>query len=212
MQAPERDDLEREIRHRCASGDLTGAASVAIRRYGPEIFGFLLALHRSEADAREVFSIFTERVWRGLERFAWECSFRTWAYTIARNASLTYRVEERRRTKRETSLPDGSELYDVAEQVRTQTLSFLKTSAKNRMAELRDTLPEDDRVLLSLRIDKVLSWNDLARVMHGDDDRLSDEALRKESARLRKRFQYVKERLLEMARRDGVLDRTRKRP
>jgi RNA polymerase sigma-70 factor, ECF subfamily len=211
MKAPERDDLEREIRRRCETGDLSAAASAAVFGYGPEIFGFLLALHRNEEDAQEVFSIFTERVWRGLERFGWECSFRTWAYTIARNASLTYRAGARRRAKRETALPEGSVLVDAVAELRSATLSFLKTAAKMKVAELRDALPEDDRVILSLRVDKKLSFADIARVMHGEEP-LSDDALRKESARLRKRFQHVKERLVEMARREGVVGSAPKRP
>lgn len=57
-----------------------------------------------------------------------------------------------------------------------------------------------------LRVDRQLAWTDLARVLHEDDDAaLEGKALEREAARLRKRFQLVKERLYEMGRRAGLV-------
>ena len=51
-----------------------------------------------------------------------------------------------------------------------------------------------------------LSWNDLAQVLHEDEGApLEGAALTREAARLRKRFQLVKERLYEMGREAGLL-------
>jgi len=131
-------------------------------------------------------------------RFGWHSSFRTWVYAIARNTSIRYRQEKKR--LREEALPEGSQV-DVALRIRTDTASWLRTSARDRFAALRDSLPEDDRMLLVLRVDKDLAWNDLARVMLPEDAAaLDEEGLKREAARLRKRFQHVKERLLELKR------------
>jgi RNA polymerase sigma-70 factor (ECF subfamily) len=205
MEAHERDALEQAIRSRCDQGDLAGAATVAIRGYGDELFGFIAALHRSEDDASEVFARVAERLWSGLGGFGWQSSFRTWAYAVARNESRYYRRGEGLRARRNAPLPDGSDLSEVVAEVRSRTITFLRTEQRTRLAELRDSLPPDDRALLVLRIDRELSWIDLARVLHGDEEPLGEEALKRESARLRKRFQLVKDRLREMARREGLL-------
>ena len=197
MDARDREELERTIRERWDAGDLGQAAEAAIRGYGPEIYGFLCAFHRDEEDATEVWSRVTEKLWSGLERFAWESSFRTWIYAIARNVSIRYREEKRRRAAHHAPLQTND---DAAAPVRTDTQSWLRTSHKDRFAALREALPEDDRMLLVLRVDKDLAWNDLARVMHEGDGPLDGKALEREAARLRKRFQLVKERLLEMTR------------
>jgi len=198
MEAREREELERVIRAKWEQRDLAAAADLAIRGYGPEIYGFLVAFHRDDEDASEVWSRVTERLWAGLDRFGWHSSFRTWVYAIARNASIRYRQEKKRR--REEALPEGSQV-DLALRIRTDTASWLRTSARDRFAALRDSLPEDDRMLLVLRVDKNLAWNDLARVMLPEDAAsLDEETLRREAARLRKRFQHVKERLLELKR------------
>ena len=62
-----------------------------------------------------------------------------------------------------------------------------------------------DRALLVLRVDRGLSWNDLARVLNEDGEPLDDAALKRESARLRKRFQLLKRELLELGRAAGVV-------
>jgi RNA polymerase sigma-70 factor, ECF subfamily len=205
MEVHEREELERAIRARCTDGDLVGAATIAVRGYGDEIFGFLAALHRSEDDASEVFARFSERLWKGLGGFGWQSSFRTWAYAIARNESLYYRRGEGLRARRDAPLPEGSGLSEVAAEVRSRTLSYLRTEPRSRIGALRDSLPPDDRALLVLRIDRQLAWIDLARVLHEAEGPLDADALKREGARLRKRFQLVKDRLRETARREGLL-------
>jgi RNA polymerase sigma-70 factor (ECF subfamily) len=202
----EREELERDIQSRRDAGDLDGAVTIAVRGYGSEILRFLVVLHRDDSEASEVFSLFLEGLWRGLAGFAWECSFRTWAYAVARRASLRYRRDEGRRAAKVAPLPEGSALSAIAQEVRSRTLSFLATERRNRLVELRDALPPEDRALLVLRVDRRLAWNDLARALHDDETTpLSAEDLKREAARLRKRFQLVKERLLEHGRREGLI-------
>lgn len=201
-----REDLEKAVQRLLSSGDLAGAATVGLRGYGAEIYGFLVAFHHSEEDAAEVFSRFTERLWGSLGGFQGNASFRTWLYALARNASLNYRRDARRRMRRQEPLPETSELRAIAEEVRSSTRPYLRTGAKARFAALRASLPPEDQELLILRVDRKLAWNDLARVLHERDGELADLELSREAARLRKRFQVLKERLREVGRREGLID------
>lgn len=211
MDSAARAALDDEIRALCEREGPGRAAEVAIRGYGPELFGFLLAIHRDPDDAADVFSAVTERLWKGLGGFAWECSFRTWAYTLARNASHTFRAGTRRRAS--LVVADAGALSDVAERVRTETLTHLKTSTKDRMRKLRESLSPEDQMLLTLRIDRDLAWEELARIVHEGDEAPTPEELDRESARLRQRFRRVKERLAELALREGLLgDRAGAKP
>jgi RNA polymerase sigma-70 factor (ECF subfamily) len=207
MHPERREELEREIRTLWDQGDLQAAAAVAIRGYGPEIFGFLVAFHRHQEAANEVYGAFTERLWRGLPGFEWHCSFRTWAYTIARNASHTYGRDARRRAGMQAPLPDGSELSALAQPQRSDTASYLKTQRRARVAALRESLPREDQELLVLRVDRQLAWNELARVLlhPAEDHEPTEEQLKREAARLRKRFQMIKAQLYELGRREGLI-------
>jgi RNA polymerase sigma-70 factor (ECF subfamily) len=145
-------------------------------------------------------------MWRGLPSFNWRSSFRTWAYAVAHKASLRFRRDARRRAARLRPLPTSS-LSALVDEVRSTTRSFLRTERKNQFAELRASLPPEDQALLMLRVDRQLSFQDLARVLHESDDvPLEGKALEREAARLRKRFQLVKERLYEMGKQAGLLD------
>jgi RNA polymerase sigma-70 factor (ECF subfamily) len=199
--------LESEIRGLCERGDHAGAATRLLQGYGPEVYGLLVAVHRNEVDASEAFSDLALAVWSGLPRFAWQSSARTWAYAIARNVLRTRKRDAARRHKRAGSA-DTSAIEAVVEQVRTGTAAFLRTEKRTRLEALRDSLPEEDRMLLVLRIDRRLPWNDLARVLHdgAEDEPLGEAEIAKEAARLRKRFQLVKDRLRKMAEEEGLLE------
>jgi RNA polymerase sigma-70 factor (ECF subfamily) len=103
-----------------------------------------------------------------------------------------------------------SRVAAIADQVRTTTLAQFKTDGRNALLRLRDELPQEDRTLLTLRVDRALGWSELARVFL-ENDSPTDEELRRESARLRKRLQLVKARLRKWAEDAGLLGEDRER-
>lgn len=201
---PEPSQLEASIRAQCEAQAWSQAATIAVGGYGREVSGFLHALHRDDTAADDVFAIWSEHLWRGLPNFGWRSSFRTWLYALARHASLDYRRSESRRQRRASPLSGVAELSALIQQVRTETRSYLRTERRDRFAELRRSLPEEDQEILILRVDRGLPWEDLARVTLGVDEP-APEVIRRESQRLRKRFQLIKQRLLEMGKREGLI-------
>jgi RNA polymerase sigma-70 factor (ECF subfamily) len=189
----DREVVESEVRSLCDAGDHERAATVLLRGYGPELYGFVAALHTGDGD--DVFGELSMDLWRGLPAFRWDSSLRTWAYTLARNASRRSRRKQRR------DVPIDDHVRELAAEVRTKTKSFLRTEVKNKFAALRATLPVEDQELLILRVDRGMAWNDLAIALA--DDPPADVA--REAAKLRKRFQVVKEKLLELGRREGLV-------
>lgn len=209
--------LECEVRRCLERSDHAEAATLAIRGLGAEVFGFLVSIHRDEAEAAEVFSLFTERLWRSLAAYEGDCSIRTWAYVLARHASLNHRRGEQRRNKRLRPLIETSEGTQLVAEARSETASYLRSDRQARFAALRQELSLEDQTLLILHVNRGLSWLDLARVLHaggaaaGDAEPealpapLSGQALVREAARLRKRFQLIKKRLLVRGRQAGVV-------
>ena len=205
MDAAAREALEAELRRACEDEALREAATLAIRGYGPEILGYLAALTRNDADAAEVFSSFCENLWRGLPGFRWASSFRTWAYTLARHALSRYGRDPHRRAGRHVALSEVSEVLEIVEQVRSTTLVHLRTEVKNEFAVLRDKLEPDDRTLLVLRVDRQLSWTEIAHVMWSEAGEPDEAGLKRTAAALRKRFERAKERLRRLARDANLL-------
>lgn len=205
MHREERELAERAIRAACQDADFERAATLLVRTYGSEIMGFLAATVRQPEDAADVFSTFGELVWKSLSRFEWRSSARTWAYVLARRAAVDHFRAERRRGA-EGPLGEASHLSRAIVEVRSQTAPYLRTDVKDRFQLLRHRLPEEDQMVLILRVDRGLSWTDVAEVMRTETKPSNPADLKREAARLRKRFQLAKESLRKMALDEGLLD------
>lgn len=205
MTSEQRAALEESLQQAHEAGDFDRAATLAMEGYGPEILGFVMSLMNGEEEpGREIFSMFCEDLWRGIEGFSWASSFRTWAYTLARNARSRYlRAPRLRREKR---LLTG-EAQKLEHRVRDATLPYLKTEMKQGVAALREKLDPEDRELLVLRVDRAMSWKDIAEIMASEsmDD---TAALKKKAAALRKRFSRLKDVLREEAIAAGLLGKS----
>jgi RNA polymerase sigma-70 factor (ECF subfamily) len=195
---------DESLRQACAAGDVRGVTTSALRRYGPELLGFLVASLGDYDAAGDAFATFSERLWQTLAQFDWRCSLRTWCYRLARNAAIDLRRREARR--KQVGLSDAPEVQELAVRLRTETLSLLRTAKRGALEQLRDELPEEDRTLLVLRLDRQLEWTEIALVLDEGAELPSDEvSLKREAARLRKRFQLVKERVRAMGRQRGII-------
>jgi RNA polymerase sigma-70 factor, ECF subfamily len=198
-----RASLEGDVRALCERGDYDGAATLALKGLGGEIYQFLVAVHRDPVMADECFSSFGEGLWRGLPSFVWTSTLRTWAYAIARNVGRAERRASARRGRKGV-LAGSAAFENVAVAVRTATLSFLKTERRSGLDELRAALSEDERALLILRVDRGLPWNDVAQALSESAEPLSDAAVAREAGKLRKRFHDVKERLRDLAKKQRL--------
>ena len=197
-------DDEQELRRAWDSGDFRAVTTLALERYGPEILGVLAIQLRSTADASEAFSMFSESLWAGVPGFQWRCSLRAWAHRIARHAAVRWATAGARSPERNLSMEQGG-VFELAEQVRSSTLVHLRSEVKSEVRRLREELPEAEQMLLVLRVDKALEWSEIAAALADHD--LEAEELKREAARLRKRFQLVTEKLRDLARDRGILDR-----
>src|SRR5258708_33516412 len=68
-------------------GAFDEAASLAIRRLGPLVLGYLRAVIRDRDDADDAFARFAENLWTSLPGFRRECSLKTWTHRLAWQAA-----------------------------------------------------------------------------------------------------------------------------
>jgi RNA polymerase sigma-70 factor (ECF subfamily) len=176
MKARTDSEIERIVREAFDAGDFQGAATQAIRGYGPRLLGYLVALSRDVESAREIFAQACEDLWRGLPKFRWESSLRTWAFTLCYHASCREAETAWRRRVRRLATSEASRL---AAEVASSSTSHRRALAKR----LREGLEPDDQTLLILRVHHELPWKDVSSVLGVD------------GATLRKRFERIKARL-----------------
>jgi RNA polymerase sigma-70 factor (ECF subfamily) len=189
---------EGEVAHLLDAGDLRSAAAMIMRAYGPAILAYLAALARDEVRTDEAFSQFSEDLWRGLPAFRRDASIRSWAYTLAWHAWLRLEREAFRRHGRPLQ---SAEISGLAAEIRSSTPLYLKPQTKDAVAQLRDQLSASEQSLLVLRIDRDMSWSEVASVMSTAEAPL-------DAATVTKRFQRVKEKLRKLAEAAGLLKAT----
>jgi RNA polymerase sigma-70 factor (ECF subfamily) len=194
----QRDAGERAIRQLCEAGSLAEATTAALRTYGVELLGFLRALAGDHDLAAEAFAELGEDVWKGLPRFRWEASLRSWLYALARNALAQLRRDPRRRAERNLPLSIAPEVAEVA---RTATQEIQRTEVKDEFRILREQLDPEEHEILLLRLDRGMAWKDIARIVGGDGE------VETRAAALRKRFERAKQRLKKLAIERGLIKR-----
>jgi RNA polymerase sigma-70 factor (ECF subfamily) len=187
---------EAEIQALLATGDVDGATTLALRIYGPGLLGFLKSRLHDLAHAREAFAWLAEDLWKGMRGFRAESSVRTWAYAIARN--VAYRYADRELRARYAAVPLSQISRASALAVALPTSEGLDA----RAARLRAQLDDDEQTVLTLRVDKGMDWKDIALVMLFTGEEPDQEAITREAARLRKRFQLLKDKLRKLAAED----------
>jgi RNA polymerase sigma factor (sigma-70 family) len=184
-------------------GDFQAAATLVLEGYGAELYSFLAARTNSLADADDAFCDFGEDLWKALPKFEWRCSARAWCFKLARSAASRLRGAASNRRDRRVPLSAVPWLDAIIDSTRTSTQPHLRTDVKDEFQKLRDQLSPEDRDLLILRIDRNLSWREVAHAMLDADD--DDVQLRRAEAALRQRFVEVKARLRSLATEAGLL-------
>jgi len=190
-----------EVEERCLEaldrGDQAGAATVVVRGYGPQLLGYLCSVLRSEADASEVFSMFSEDLWRGLAGFRRECPLRVWCYRLAWHAAARFLRDPFRGRGRRL---ETNELSRLVQEVRSSAFLGRDLARQATLDRLRAGLSPDERTLLVLRLDRGLAWSEVALVLAEEHGAPSDETA------LRKRFERLKDKLAVRARAEGLLE------
>jgi RNA polymerase sigma-70 factor (ECF subfamily) len=189
-------DIEPRILGLLDGGDVSGAATEALRAFGPQVLGYLTAVLRNEDDAHDVFSQFAEDLWRGLAGFRRESAVRTWAFRLAWHAASRYARDPYRRRHRPILSTEASK---IAEEVRSTMSTYAPGGRADKLMKLRESLDPEEQTLLILRVDKAMAWEDVAEVMRADGEPATPAALRK-------RFERLKEKLGRLAREQGLIE------
>jgi RNA polymerase sigma-70 factor, ECF subfamily len=197
-------ERELEIRAAFDSGRLQDAATAVLAAYGDEILSFIHSRLRDRVDSDDAFAMFAEDLWNGLPSFGWRSSVRTWAYTLARNATIRHASTSNRRAARNVPLSCPGAVAELVARVRETTECYKRTAVKDQFRALREQLDLDDQTLLILRVDRNMSWRELAQTLSGTVD-LDEALIERESARLRKAFERVKRELKRLSEEQGLL-------
>lgn len=199
MTKEDRDKLEAEILESHARGQIRDAAERLVQGYGREVYGYLIGILPTHDQADEAFARFSEDLLKGFATFQGRSLVRTWAYVLARHAAATV-LRGRAGDAKHEPLSNAEDRAALAQQARSLTAEWRKTSVKDAFRDLRRELSEEDQTILILRVDRDLPWREVARVTGEFTTDPSPDDLRREEARIKQRLG----RAIEVLRRLGI--------
>lgn len=199
------DRVDETLRQAFANQDYQRVVTTMLDAHGAELRRYI----RSASDpklADDIYGQLTLDLWRDIRRFQWRCSVRTYLFTLARHAVARTHKLERRARRRERVYAEAMTVVaptTAVEPMPTTLPAHLRTDSMERFRQLRSQLSTDDQALLTMRIDRCMSYKAIAIALAPGAHPPSDVALQRGAARLRKRFQALKARLRAMMEDDG---------
>ena len=164
---------------------LARSLHLLIRRYAAEVRAFLRSRTGSRHSMEDVYSAFSEDVWKGLPKLRSDKHLRTWLYVVARNALSRHARYKQRWRLRHTSSGLETAPAELRQSYGTREGNIAQLSP------LLAELSEADRQLLDQRLVKSMAWRDIALASARAAGDTTEACVTRESARLRKRYQLL---------------------
>jgi RNA polymerase sigma-70 factor (ECF subfamily) len=183
------DHIDSQILASCQQENYDAATRLILIGYRRGVCSYLSVRARDRTCAEEAFSLFLEDVWRGLPGFRFQCKVQAWVFTVARNALCRQMKARWRWGSRHISLESQEEWLE-ARQIADDACVVAV-----RLWPLLATLPPHDRSLLGKRLALSMAWKEIALERLSAQGHADEMSLERESARLRKRYQLLVERL-----------------
>lgn len=153
------DSTDSELVRRARSGDDT-ALDTLVRRHHDAAFRVARSLTQDDDTAQDVVQDAFLKAFRALDGFRGEASFRTWLLTITANEGRGA-LRKGKRLK-ETPLDDVGPVPSPGSDPANEAVSAQEVARARTMLE---TLPEKQRLSVSLRIDEGLSFREIGEVI-----------------------------------------------
>jgi RNA polymerase sigma-70 factor (ECF subfamily) len=163
--AAEQDFFQEDLLVQNAQAGDPQAFGELVRKYQRFVFNLALRSLGSVEEAQDAAQEAFLRAWRGLPRFQGKARFSTWLYRITANLCLNRRPRLRRELH-EISIEESAETgLDLAEASGGPALQVEAGELRALLHAAVERLPESYRLLVILRYQQDLSYNEIAEVL-----------------------------------------------
>lgn len=155
-----------------------------VRQYHKKVMGYCLSMLQNHTDAEEAAQDIFVKAYQSLAKFKGNSSFSTWLYRITTNHCLDIlRKRNRRKTYSLDSLveDEGDHIHRLFS---TSAVAAAQMENRDLAGKILSTLPEDYRVILTLREADGLEYQEIADFLN-----CSLDAVKGRLSRARKQLQ-----------------------
>jgi len=157
-----------DLIRRCLAGDQKAYRDL-VRRYQRPVFSVVVRMVRRSEDAEDITQETFVRMFRALERYDPERPFTAWLFTIASRLAIDHLRRRRVQTvSLSQSEPGSSEEHqiDVEDQGLKPDEITSHHEEEQRTQDLIDSLPEHYRIVVLLRHQQDLSYEEIAEALN----------------------------------------------
>jgi len=157
-----------DLVRRCLSGDQRACRDL-VRRYERPVYSVLMRVLRRAEDAEDLVQETFVRVFRALDRYDTNRPFAAWVFTIASRLAIDHLRRRRVKTVSLTVSEPGSSSEERELDVVDPGLTPDEVTSHNeeevRAAALIDSLPEHYRIVVLLRHQQDLSYEEISEAL-----------------------------------------------
>ena len=162
-------DPDAALMLRFQQGD-TGALEELVNKYKQPVMNLAFRMLHDTTEAEDLAQNVFVQVYRSGQRYTASAKFSTWLFTIARNLCLN---EIRRRSRHPADSMDAlhpeqedQPLHQFEDKAApAPAISLLQSELEEKIQEVLDDLPENQRIALLLCRQEELSYEDIAKVL-----------------------------------------------
>ena len=159
---------DKEIIQKVLEGD-NDAFGLLVEKYQTKVYNLALRMSGNEEDAFDLTQEAFVRAWRSLGSFQFESSFSTWLFRLSSNICLDFlRARKRRTTVSLTVLGEDDEeetQLDLPDPGMSPEEAVLAAEDRARLVEALNSLPADQRQIITLRAINDLSYTEIAQIL-----------------------------------------------
>ena len=157
---------EKTVIHAVKAGD-TEAYGQIVRAYEKQIYNLCLRMVSDPVDAEDLAQEAFVKAWQGLEFYKFEAAFSTWLYRLTTNLCIDFLRKKKRRPSVSMTVEEDGETSEMEfpDRALSPEEEILRRERQRMLSEAMETLDEEGRAIITLRVVDELSYEQIARVL-----------------------------------------------
>lgn len=148
------------------AGD-TEAYGQIVQAYEKQIYNLCLRMVSDPADAEDLAQEAFVKAWHGLEFYKFEAAFSTWLYRLTTNLCIDFLRKKKRRPSVSMTVEEDGESSEMEfpDPSLTPEEEILRRERQQMLRDAMETLDEEGRAIITLRVVDELSYEQIAKVL-----------------------------------------------
>lgn len=147
-----------------ASKNDVSAFEELILPYTNQLLSYTFRMLKSREDAEDALQETYLKVYKSLDKFEGNSSFKTWLYKVATNVCLDMLRKQKRQTHQSLNVTDedGEHEISIPDETYSPEISAKKSAAMDALKKAMDSLNEEHKIIITLRDINGLSYEEIA--------------------------------------------------